>query len=249
MAASLEVEESVQEPLKYFRNNVVNLSNLLTAMAEAGVKKIIFSSSAAVYGEPEKNPVQENAALHPNNPYGYTKLLGERLIKYYCEFAGFSGVAFRYFNACGFDPEAKIFPTHQTHLIYNVMMVAKGVKPHLEVFGNTYDTSDGTCIRDYVHVLDIVLPHILALEKMNRKGEFRVYNIGTSHGFSVAQIANAASEVLNRIIPMEIGPKRPGDAPVTVADNTKLRTELGYELKYSSPENILTTSWEVMKDL
>jgi UDP-glucose 4-epimerase len=249
MAASLEVEESVREPAKYFRNNVSNSINLLNVMEEVGCKKIIFSSTAAVYGVPEHSPVTENSPMRPNNPYGSSKLLVERILKYYSEYRGFQTTIFRYFNACGFDPELRILPTHQTHLIYNVMQVAKGAKPYLQVFGNDYKTFDGTCIRDYVHVLDIVLPHILALEKMNNESKFEIYNIGTGEGLSVAQVVNSASEVLNKIIPMEVGPRREGDAPETVADNAKLLHNLGYKPSHSSLENIMQTSWEVMKEM
>jgi UDP-glucose 4-epimerase len=249
MAASLEVEESVKEPGKYFENNVGNTVKLLNAMNEGGVKKIIFSSTAAVYGEPETVPITENSPLRPNNPYGSSKLLAERVIKYYCEYLGFQAVVFRYFNACGFDVLARILPTHQSHLIYNVMLVAKGSKPQLQVYGKDYQTFDGTCIRDYVHVLDIVLPHIVALDKLKEGKKFDIYNIGTGRGFSVEQVVNCASEVLNKIIPMEIAPKRPGDSPITVADNAKLLNDLGYELSFSSLENMLKTSWEVIKDI
>lgn len=249
MAASLEVEESTREPGKYFQNNVANTAKLLNAMDEAGVKKIIYSSTAAVYGEQSQEPITETSPLKPNNPYGSTKLLAERVIKYYCQYLGFQAVVFRYFNACGFNPQAHILPTHQSHLIYNVIEVALGNKPILEVYGNDYQTFDGTCIRDYVHVSDIALPHILALENMERLSKFEVFNIGTGKGFSVAQVANTASEVLNKIIPMEIAPRREGDAPITVADNTKLVNELGYHLVNSGLENILTTSWQIMKDI
>jgi UDP-glucose 4-epimerase len=129
------------------------------------------------------------------------------------------------------------------------MQVAKGNQPHLEVFGNDYPTTDGTCVRDYVHVLDIVLPHILALQKMDTMQKFEIFNIGTSHGSSVAEVVNCASEAIGKIIPMEVGPRRPGDAPTTVADNTKLLNDLGYKLKHSSLENMLVTSWEVMKEV
>jgi len=249
MAASLEVEESVKEPAKYLENNLANTVKLLNAMNEAGVKKIIFSSTAAVYGEPEQIPVKETAHLRPNNPYGASKLLAERAIKYFCENLGFRAVVFRYFNACGFDITARILPTHQSHLIYKVMQVAKGAVPFLQVFGNDYPTSDGTCVRDYVHVLDIVLPHILALRKMEQFEKFEIFNIGTGRGSSVAEVVNCASENIGKIIPMEVGPRRPGDAPTTVADNTKLLNELGYQLKYSSLENMLVTSWEVIKEV
>lgn len=249
MAASLEVEESVRQPEKYFRNNVLNTANLLNAMNEAGAKKIIFSSTAAIYGEAAQVPISEIAPLRPNNPYGSSKLLAERTIKYYCEFLDFSAVVFRYFNACGFDAEAKILPTHQSHLIYNVMQVAKGEKPILTVFGNDYPTFDGTGMRDYVHVLDIALPHIEALKQMAENSKYEVYNIGTGVGLSVAQIVNGASEILNKIIPMEISPRRPGDAAVTVADNTKLLNGLGYRPRHSDLHNIITSSWEVLKNI
>lgn len=249
MAASLEVEESVKEPAKYLENNLANTIKLLNAMCDGGVRKIIFSSTASVYGEPDQVPVSESAHLRPNNPYGASKLLAERVIRYFCRNLGIKAVIFRYFNACGFDTNARILPTHQSHLIYKVMQVAKGAAPYLQVFGNNYPTSDGTCVRDYVHVLDIVLPHILALEKMDDMDMFEIFNIGAGRGFSVAEVVNCASEVIGKIIPMEIGPRRAGDAPVTVADNTKLVNELGYQLKYSSLENMLSTSWEVMKDI
>lgn len=249
MAASLEVEESVKQPAKYFENNVLNTINLLRAMDEAGVKKIVFSSTAAVYGEAKDNPITETSALHPNNPYGSSKLLAERAIKYFCEYAGFTAVVFRYFNACGFDPAARILPTHQSHLIYNVIEVAKGNKPFLEIFGNDYPTFDGTGVRDYVHVLDIVLPHVLALQKMDTGSKFEIYNIGSGKGHSVTEVANCASEALNKIIPMEVSPRRAGDAAVTVADNQKLLKDLGYELQFSSLQNIISTAWEATKDL
>ncbi len=248
MAACLEVEESVREPEKYLENNAINTQKLLAAMNEAGVKKIIFSSTAAVYGGSNEVPIAETSHLRPNNPYGSSKLLAERLIKYYCENLGFKAVVFRYFNACGFDVQARILPTHQSHLIFNVMAVVKGERQALQVFGNDYPTFDGTCIRDYVHVLDIVLPHISALDKLAGDLNFEIINIGTGKGYSVAQIINGASEVLNKIIPMEIAPRRQGDAAVTVADNSKLKKLLGYELSHSGLPEILASSWEVLKN-
>lgn len=255
MAASLEVGESVKEPQKYFENNVVNTIKLLKAMTEAGCKKLVFSSSAAVYGEPEVTPVTENSHLRPGNPYGSTKLLGERAIKYFCEYLGLQAVAFRYFNACGFNPAAKIIPTHQSHLIYNVMQVALGKQQCLEVLGNDYPTFDGTGVRDYVHVSDIVLPHILAVESMardnsdsgNLNGSFEVINIGTGKGHSVLEVANSASEVLGKIIPMEVVPRRAGDPAILIADNQKLKAKLGYTLQFSDLENMVKTSWEGIK--
>ena len=244
MAASIEVEESVREPQKYFENNVLNTAKLLRAMSESACRKIIFSSTAAVYGEQEHMPIEESAPLRPNNPYGQSKLLAEEVIKYFCQYAGFSAVIFRYFNACGFDFEGGIAPTHTSHLIPIVIDVAKGRRPVLKVYGGDYNTFDGTCIRDYVHVLDIVHPHILALDKISSKAGFKIFNIGTGHGSSVKEVVNAASESLNKIIPMEVAPRRPGDAPMTVADNGKLQNELGYRLQYSDLPTIIKTSWQ-----
>jgi len=246
MAASLEVEESVREPRKYFENNILNLIKLLDAVASFGTKKIIFSSSASVYGQTDNHPVSETSPIGPNNPYGSTKLIGEQIIKYYSDSFGINAVAFRYFNATGFDPEAKILPTHQSHLIYNVLMAAKGKKA-LEIFGSDYNTVDGTAIRDYVHVSDIASPHILAFENMS--SGFEIYNIGTGHGYSVKQVVDTASKIIKKEIPVKIGPRRAGDAEVTVADNTKLISKIKYQLKYSSLENIISTSWEKLKDL
>ena len=242
-AASIEVEESVREPEKYFENNVLNTAKLLQVMNEYKVKRIVFSSTCAVYGEQAAMPISETAKVGPVNPYGYSKLIGERIIKYYAEYLGFRAVVFRYFNACGCNFDGDIKPTHKTHLFANVMDVAVGKKPSLTVFGNTYDTFDGTCIRDYVHVLDIAQAHITALEKIDEGEGFRTFNIGTGRGSSVLEVVNQTSEVLNKIIPMELGEKRAGDAPVLIADKAKLKDELGYELQYSDLETIITTSW------
>ena len=244
MAASIEVEESVKNPEKYFENNVTNTSRLLTAMHESGVKKIIFSSSAAVYGEQQVVPIPETARLLPNNPYGFNKMLGEELIRYYCEYAGMSAVVFRYFNACGCDFDGKIKPTHESHLIPIVLSVAAGKKPFMLINGEDYNTFDRTCLRDYVHVLDICRAHILALPAMDKGEKFKVYNIGTGKGMSVKQIINGAAETLNKIIPMEIGPRRAGDAPATVADNSKIARELGFVPEYSDLQTIISTSWK-----
>lgn len=243
-AASIEVEESTREPQKYFDNNVLNTAKLLCVMAEAGVTELIFSSTAAVYGEPQKNPIEETAKLAPVNPYGYSKLLAERIIKYYCQYLGLRAVIFRYFNACGCDEAGDIEATHHTHLIYNVMDVAVGHQPSLTVFGSDYDTFDGSCVRDYVHVLDIADAHIAALQKIGEGETCRVFNIGTGKGCSVLEVINKTAEVLNKIIPMEQGPRRAGDPASLIADNTKLRRELGFELKHSDLETIVTTAYK-----
>lgn len=246
LAASLEVGESVQKPEQYFENNVFNTANLLSVMAEANVKNIIFSSTAAVYGPQEQMPISESAPLRPNNPYGATKLLAERIIKYYSTHLGFNAIVFRFFNACGCRPQGNVKATHNSHLLYNVLQVAKGDKPQILVNGNDYPTFDGTCIRDYVHVMDIAKAHLLAYKSLGQGESFKIYNIGTGKGCSVTQMINTASEVLNKIIPMEIGPKRAGDDAITVADNSKLKHELGYELQFSDLPNIITTGWKQM---
>jgi UDP-glucose 4-epimerase len=245
LAASIEAAESVEFPEGYFDNNTLATASLLSVMAECGVKKIIFSSTAAVYGEQEIVPIPEDAPLRPNNPYGYTKVLAEHFIHYYCDYLGFQAVIFRYFNACGTDPKHPIVSAHQSHLIPSVMEVVAGRRDHLTVNGNDYETFDGTCIRDYVHVLDIAQAHVQALEKMAELDRFNVYNIGTAKGLSVEQIITAAAEITGRMIPLEIGPRRPGDAPVTVADNAKIKRELGFELKHSDPETIIRTSQSI----
>lgn len=246
-AASIEVEESVREPEKYLKNNTLNTAVLLSAMAEYDVKKIIFSSTAAVYGEQQVVPIPETAKLSPNNPYGYSKLLAERLIKYHCHFSGFQAVVFRYFNACGCDFDGEIMPTHQSHLIPIVLEVVLGKRPYLLINGTDYNTQDGTCVRDYVHVLDIARAHVVALAKLEATESYRIYNIGTGHGSSVREVVNKASEILERMIPMEAGPRRAGDAPATVADNRKLREELGFELQHSDLDTIIATSWTQMQ--
>lgn len=253
-AASVEVEESIFEPQKYFQNNALNTANLLEAMREGGVSKLIFSSTAAVYGEQERQPISETAPLRPNNPYGYSKLLAEKVIKFYCQYLGMRAIVFRYFNACGGDFEGKILPTHESHLIPKVLEVARGEKLFLTINGNDYGTPDGTCVRDFVHVLDIARAHVMALNYFSPPASlfpspsagdenFRVYNIGASRGTSVLEVVNKAAEVLNKIIPMEMGPRRAGDAAVTIADNSKIKSEMGFELRHSDLETIIQTSW------
>jgi UDP-glucose 4-epimerase len=243
-AAAIEVEESVRDPLKYFDNNVLGTAKLLEVMKEAEVKQIIFSSSCAIYDGQTGGLLGEQSAVGPASPYGFSKLLGEDIIKYYCEYLGFKAVVLRYFNACGFDPEGNIQPTHDSHLIAKVMEVAKGRKAFLTINGANYETPDGSCVRDYVHVLDIAQAHTKALTALETGVAFKVYNIGTGRGLSVLEVANAAAEILNKMIPMEIGPKRAGDLPITVADNSKMKLELGFEPTHSDLATILKTSWK-----
>ncbi len=247
-AASIEVEESVLNPEKYFLNNVICTYNLLSAMNEAGVKNFVFSSTAAVYHEGNSQPISEQGKLLPSNPYGATKLMAEQAVNFYSEFCGFNAVVFRYFNACGFSGDANIKPTHDTHLVANIMQVAKGQKPCLIVNGADYETEDGSCVRDYVHILDIARAHVLSLNifenNTKQRGLFEIYNIGTGTGYSVLEMINQTAEVLNKMIPMEIGERRAGDTSITVADNSKIKEHLNFELEFSSLENIIKTSWK-----
>ena len=241
-AASIEVEESVREPQKYFVNNTLATIALLQAMDRHDVKNIIFSSTAAVYGEPEKTPIREDALLAPINPYGHSKLLAEQAIQFFSAYRGFTAVVFRYFNACGSDFDGTLFSTHESHLIPLVMEVASGRRPHLTVFGNDYETKDGTCVRDFVHVLDIAAAHLAALPRLATLPSFSVFNIGTGRGASVSEVVSVAAEVIGRMIPLEIGGRRDGDPAALVADNRKLKTELGFELRHSDLPTIIKTS-------
>ncbi len=243
-AASVEVEESVREPEKYLKNNVLNTANLLFAMTEAGINKLILSSTAAVYDSKE-TPIKETDPLRPENPYGQSKLLSEALVKYYAKNSGLSAVIFRYFNACGCDPSNPIKPTHESHLLPIVMQAAKGLRPHLTVFGNDYKTPDGSCVRDYVHVMDIAEAHILGMGILGKPG-CQVFNIGTGKGRSVLEMVSASAEVLNRMVPMEMGERRPGDAPMLVADSSKIKKVLGFEPKYSDLAYIVKSTWKMV---
>ncbi len=247
LAALLVVEDSTKFPLEYLENNTLATEGLLRTMAECGVTKIVFSSTAAVYGEPETMPIAETTATVPNNPYGYSKMLSEHLIRYYCEYKGFQAVVLRYFNACGTDFDGQIKDPHKSHLITSIMEVVAGLRPSMTIFGNDYETFDGTCVRDYVHVLDIARAHMAALNKLPELANFNVYNIGTSRGFSVQQIVHAAAEFTGHMIPLEVGERRAGDASTTIADNKKIQTELDFELQHSDIETIITTSWNAIK--
>lgn len=246
-AASIEVEESVADPAKYFQNNVVNGLNLLDAMAQHGVNKIVFSSSAAVYGEPEKTPVTEDAACLPTNPYGETKLAFERILKWYGAY-GINSVSLRYFNAAGALAEAGLGynKVKHSHLIPRVLDAALGKTTEIEVFGKDYKTPDGTCVRDYIHVLDLGSAHIAALRKLEKDSGAHVYNVGTGKGYSVLEIIDEAVEVTGRMIPMKIMGRRPGDPAKVFADSRKLQKELGWKPEHDL-KSIIQSSWEWQK--
>ncbi len=242
MAASIEVGESVEKPIEYLENNTIRTHHLLKAMTEAGVKKLIFSSTAAVYGIQEKVPISEEAPVSPLDPYGYSKLICEHLIRYYSNFTGLQAVIFRYFNACGSDFDKTIYSAHESHLIPYVMDVASGRRPQVKVFGSDYNTIDGTGVRDYVHVLDIARAHLAGLNFLDQHTGVSLFNIGTGNGLSVLQIIEAARAVTGKEIAVEMAPRRPGDSPITVADNAKIKRELGFELAHSDIETIIKTS-------
>lgn len=246
LAASLEVEESVSKPWEYFENNVGNTLVLLEEMKNASIKKFIFSSTAAVYGEQEVIPIPENAALVPNNPYGATKKIAEEVIQYFAKYQNFETCVLRYFNVAGCVPAYGVVDTHKnSHLVPIVLDVARGNIKSFKLNGKDYPTFDGTCVRDFVHVQDIAVAHITALE--NETKGFNVYNIGTGKGFSVEQVLQAVTEITGRMIPLDVGVRRPGDAAITVADSSLIEKELGYTAKFSSIENIIQTSWEMLE--
>jgi UDP-glucose 4-epimerase len=244
-AASLIVEESVLFPNKYFQNNVVNGLNLLQAMVDHKVNKIIFSSTAAVYGEPHYNPIDEEHPKLPINPYGESKLMFEKILKRYAQAFDLSSVSLRYFNAGGASLDASLGEDKKkaTHLIPQVLRVASRQLDALRIFGNDYPTPDGTCVRDYIHVLDLALAHLLALNKLEEETGAFVYNVGTGSGHTVNQVVTAAMEVTGKMIPIEYAQRRLGDPAGLVADAQKIKTELGFEPTNSDLKTIISTAW------
>lgn len=244
-AASIEVGESTEKPLEYFENNVVNTQRLITAMLAAGVRQFVFSSTAAVYGLQQDMPIKESASIDPLDPYGTSKFIAEEVIRYHARFAGLQAVIFRYFNAAGSDFEKPIYSTHNSHLIPRVLAAQQGQLSELEIYGNDYETPDGTGVRDYVHVLDIARAHLAALELLPTLTSLELFNIGTSKGLSVKEIIEAAERLFGKPVPHKYSPRRAGDSPITVADNSKISSQLNFELKYSDIDTILKTSSKV----
>jgi UDP-glucose-4-epimerase GalE len=244
-AALCYVGESVVQPAKYWRNNVVLGLQLLEAARRNGVKRFVFSSTAATYGQPETIPITEDATQSPCNPYGQTKLAFEWALADYAAAYGMGYAALRYFNAAGASHDATIGEDHtpETHLLPIVLQVALGQRPDIEIFGSDYPTPDGTCIRDYVHVEDLAQAHALALERL-RDGVGLKYNLGTGGGYSIREVVRAAEAVTGRKIPVREGPRRPGDPATLVASSTRIRQELGWKPKYPDLESILETAWK-----
>lgn len=244
-AADSLVGESVTHPLKYYRNNVAGTLTLLEAMVRHGVDAFIFSSTAAVYGEPEQVPIPESHPRRPTNPYGATKHAVERMLAD-CEGAhGIRTVSLRYFNAAGAHVSATIGERHdpESHLIPLVLEAAAGVRDAIHVFGQDYPTPDGTCIRDYVHVTDLAAAHLLALERLMDGGESAVYNLGNSKGYSVKEVIEAARRVTGRPVPEKAADRRAGDPAVLVAASDRIREELGWQPRYEDLDTMIATAW------
>lgn len=246
LAALVEMGESGEKASEYLEVNMRGTLNVLEEAAKLGIQKFVFSSTAAVYGNSSPEPLKETAVTQPIDPYGTSKLLAEQAIAYFAEFLGIKATIFRYFNAAGGVKEWGIKPTHDSHLITQVLKVAKGEKEKLVVNGADYATQDGSAVRDYVHVRDLARAHAAALSQATDES-FALYNIGTGKGHSVKEVINQAAEVTGRMIPMEIGPRRPGDSAVTVADSKAIKDKLGFETKHSDLENIIKTAWEVVQ--
>ncbi|MBZ6527644.1 UDP-glucose 4-epimerase GalE [Aerococcaceae bacterium DSM 111021] len=245
-AASSLVGESVEKPLKYFNNNVVGMEVLLEAMQENNVKKIIFSSTAAVYGDVQVSLITEDEPKAPTSPYGESKLMMENMIKW-CDLAhAIKFVSLRYFNVAGALSTGGIGEDHdpETHLIPIVLQTALGQRDAMTIFGDDYDTPDGTCIRDYVHVEDLIDAHILALEYLNTNTESQIFNLGSSTGYSVKEIVEASRKVTGKEIPVKIGERRAGDPAKLVAASEKAREILGWKPDYETIEGIIQTAWD-----
>lgn len=245
-AAFIEVGESVKDPQKYYFNNLVNTLNLLKVMKEFSVNKIIFSSTAATFGEPKYTPIDEKHPQWPINPYGWTKLMIERVFSDYDTAYGLRYVALRYFNACGANEEADIGENHnpESHLIPLVLDAAIGKRENIKIFGTDYPTPDGTCVRDYIHVEDLASAHLLALKHLLDGGESKQYNLGNGKGFSVREVIEAVKKVTGKEFAVVEDVRRPGDPPVLVATSEKIRNELGWMPKYTDIEAIVATAWK-----
>lgn len=245
-AAFSQVGESMNQPLKYYRNNLAETVALLEAMVGHGVKRFIFSSTAAVYGEPVEVPITEAHPCRPTNPYGNSKLAVERLLED-CDAAyGLRYTALRYFNAAGADESGKIGELHvpETHLIPIILKAAAGRIEQIQVFGTDYPTPDGTCIRDYVHVNDLAQAHLLALDALLGRGKSAIYNLGSSHGFSVKEVIGKAQAVTGKRIPVRQAPRRSGDPAILVASSEKIKRELGWKPVYENLEAIIRSAWQ-----
>ena len=245
-AANSLVGESMEKPLLYFNNNVYGMQVLLEGMVRHGVDKIVFSSTAATYGEPKRVPIHEDDETCPTNTYGETKLTMEKMMKWVSRANGVRYVSLRYFNAAGALPDGSIGEDHktETHLIPLILQVPTGRRDHITVFGDDYPTPDGTCLRDYIHVVDLADAHVLALEYLRKGGASDIFNLGNGQGFSVKEMIAAAEKATGRSIKVEIGPRRAGDPAQLIASSEKARSVLGWKPQFTDVEQVIGTAWK-----
>jgi len=245
-ASLIQVGESYADPRKYYVHNLTTSLNLLDAMLEFGVDKLIFSSSAAVYGVPEDVPILETHTAHPVNPYGRTKAMVETFLEDYGRAYGLKSVSLRYFNAAGADPEGGLGECHdpETHLIPNILLRILGKNSRLGVFGSDFPTPDGTAVRDYIHVTDLAAAHVLALKSLEAGGPGGVINLGTNKGYSVLDVIRTAEKVTGHEVPYELLPRRKGDVAILLASKEKAEAALGWKPRLSSLETIIVTAWD-----
>ena len=249
-AAYISVGESTEKPALYFANNSGGTLSLLNAMAQARVKHLVFSSTAAVYGTPALVPIPEDAPFAPVSPYGESKVMVERVLAWLGRYSDLRSITLRYFNACGADPESELGEEHdpETHLIPLLLKAVASGKP-ITIFGDDYDTPDGTCVRDYIHVADLAEAHVLALENLLQGGGSDAFNVGTGTGHSVKEVVRAVEEVTGRPVPFAMGPRRAGDPAVLVANSDKLKRVLGWAPRFVELKDIVRTAWEFEKKL
>lgn len=250
LAAFAYVGESVSDPAKYYRNNVAGTLALLAAMRECEVKRIVFSSTCATYGTPDSLPITEDTPQKPVNPYGASKLMIERILADYRHAYDVKSISLRYFNAAGADPDGELGEEHEpeTHLIPLVLDVAAGSRPHITVFGDDYQTPDGTCIRDYIHVSDLAYAHVLALQALEREISPRpAYNLGTGQGHSVAEVIEAARRITGSVIPVAKGSRRPGDPAILLADPSRAKRDLGFVPRFAAVDDMISSAWYWIK--
>ena len=250
-ASSINVGESYDHPMKYYENNVINTLNLLECMIDLKIFNFIFSSTAAVYGEPESIPIKEEQNSSPINPYGKTKSLVENILSDYDKSYGLKYISLRYFNACGAHIDGTIGERHnpETHLIPLILQTASGRRNNFKIYGDDYKTKDGTCVRDYIHVMDIAEAHLLSLEKLIQTQSSDIYNIGNKQGYSVREIIDMVEEITQIKIPYKISEKRKGDPAELIADNSKITEKLNWRARYSDLNTIINTAWEWEKKL
>ena len=249
-AANSLVGESMKNPLKYYDNNLYGTKVLLSSMIENNIYKIVFSSTAATYGEPEKFPIEETDKTEPTNTYGETKLAMEKMFKWTEVAHGLKYVSLRYFNACGAHESGKIGEAHnpETHLIPLILQVPNGKREHISIFGDDYNTEDGTCIRDYIHVTDLAEAHILAVDYLIKGNKSDIFNLGNGKGFSVKQVIDVARKVTKSDIPEVIAGRREGDPEILIASSDKAKNILGWNPKHDSLEEIISSAWNWHKN-